>query len=237
MKTKPRERSERLLVQALLATWDEENALVLADWCEEHLLSYEDPSPPAPAPASTTQDEGAPVQRAPPPRKRRIVGAAEALRSGPTHEAWQAVNALAICVGVRTRSLFAPTNPWLEQALHDDRASTMMPAGMPALDLPPGELVVLETSLPVPAKVERFMFSPLNRDNLVVERIRLGMTDVMANCDPIPARLIDGNDPSVPSMEDIDVLPANTPIVMEVRNVSDIRMTSQIGLRCRALMP
>lgn len=197
------QRPERYLVRSLLANWDEADAAVIGDWCEE----------------------------------RGFVDVAAALREGPTRDAWNRLNALAICLGLSTQMAMAPPPPgsWELAAIETGTRVENVVVGFPAgLCRPRENGFIVETSIVSPCRVQRLIFGATCVDAFLVHRIRFGPWDVLVNCDPVPARLIDGNDPSLPDFS-ARVIDAGAPLVLHLENITDAPVTLSLGARCQIL--
>lgn len=196
------ERPERYLVRALLDKWDDAEAAVIGDWCEERGFS----------------------------------SVAEALRAGPTEESWRQLNALAICLGLHSDALEVPrTRIWAEAALETSGIVQDSFIGLPDVLLQPHEVEIVETSCVAPTRIQRLMFDRACIDAIRVHQIRFGAWNMLMNVDPVPARLIDGNDPSVVNFGGRALQP-NEPISLTLENTTDAPIRLSAGFRCQVLI-
>lgn len=205
----PKPRPQRMLAELLLARWDVNDAVVLADWCEEHELE-----PVAEA-----------LRGGPSEVSWKLLNAlaacfdiinARVAFTPPAHPSWIA----------------AALGPLAEPGWSSTQFSVL---GFSEDDLSPAEVLILETLVAVPTRLMRIMFSPDCIDALVVEDIRVGRCSMISAGGGVPARILDGSDLTLPDF-DLPTAGVGTAIRLVVRNIASRPVTVRASARVRELI-
>lgn len=128
-----------------------------------------------------------------------------------------------------------PPKSWDQAAFEVPTVVENAIVGFPDVFIGSRDQDIVETSLPAPARVQRLMFGAECLDAFRVRRIRFGAWDILANCDPIPARIVDGNDPSLPDFSS-RMYDTNTSLMITLENITDRPVQLSLGARCQLLL-